>query len=57
MERIRPTNLVGLGDRPFTAPGPGGSILLNIGDHAFDDPVQYNGKGGTKLGVDVPHSP
>ena len=54
MERILLTNLVGLGDRPFTAPGPGGSILVNIGDHAFDDPVQYNGKGGTKLGENAP---
>jgi hypothetical protein len=49
MDRVLLTNLVGLGGRPFTAPGPGGAILVNVGE-GFDDPVNYTGKGGTELG-------
>jgi hypothetical protein len=50
MDRVRLTNLVGLGGRPFTCPGPGGTIIVNIGK-GFDDPVRYTGKGGDELGV------
>jgi hypothetical protein len=43
-DRVLLTNLVGLGDRPFTCPGPGGVIILNLGD-GFEDPTNYNGDG------------
>ena len=49
LDRILLTNLVGFGDRPFTAPGPGGAILVNLGK-GFDDPVKYTGKGGDRAG-------
>lgn len=52
-DRVILTNLVGLGDRPFTAPGPGGAILVNLGK-GFDDPVAYTGKGGDALNVNAP---
>src|SRR5918999_6317927 len=53
LDRILLTNLVGLGDRPFTAPGPGGAILVNLGK-GFDNPVSYTGKGGDTLGLNAP---
>ncbi|HUF38986.1 MAG TPA: hypothetical protein VMN57_10715 [Anaerolineales bacterium] len=40
-ERIRLTDLVGIGNRPFAFPGLDGSILLNIGREAFADPIRY----------------
>ena len=49
VDRILLTNLVGLGSRPFTAPGPGGAILVNLGK-GFDNPINYTGKGGDILG-------
>jgi hypothetical protein len=52
-DRVLLTNLVGLGGRPFTAPGPGGVILVNLG-RGYDDPVRYTGKGGEKLGQNAP---
>ena len=52
-DRVLLTNLVGLGNRPFTAPGPGGAILVNLGK-GFDDPVRYTGKGGDELGRNAP---
>jgi hypothetical protein len=52
-DRVLLTNLVGFGDRPFTAPGPGGAILVNLG-RGFDDPINYTGKGGDTLNVNVP---
>jgi hypothetical protein len=52
-DRVLLTNLVGFGERPFTAPGPGGAILVNLGK-GFDDPVRYTGKGGDRLGVNAP---
>src|SRR6266545_2203536 len=52
MDRILLTNLVGLGSRPFTAPGPGGAILVNIGK-GYDDPANYTGKGGDQTGVNA----
>jgi hypothetical protein len=52
-DRILLTNLVGLGDRPFTTPGPGGAILVNLGK-GYDDPIRYTGKGGDQLGVNAP---
>ena len=48
-DRIRLTNLVGLGGRPFTTPGLGGAILVNLGE-GFDYPVSYTGRGGAALG-------
>jgi hypothetical protein len=53
LDRILLTNLVGFGDRPFTAPGPGGAILVNLGK-GFDDPVRYTGKGDDRLGTNAP---
>src|ERR1044072_7924019 len=38
VERILLTNLVGLGERAFVSPGPGGAILVNIG-LGYDDPL------------------
>jgi hypothetical protein len=55
VDRILLTNLVGLGDRPFTAPGPGGAILVNLGK-GYDDPVNYTGKGGDRLGENAAHA-
>jgi hypothetical protein len=52
-DRVLLTNLVGLGDRPFTAPGPGGVILVNMGK-GYDDPIRYTGKGGDQLDVSAP---
>ncbi|AMY09577.1 hypothetical protein LuPra_02796 [Luteitalea pratensis] len=52
-DRIRLTNLVGFGDRPFTAPGPGGVILVNLGK-GFDNPTTYSGKGGDEEGLSAP---
>lgn len=52
-DRVLLTNLVGLGGRPFTAPGPGGIILVNLG-HGYDDPVHYTGKGGPEAGINAP---
>jgi hypothetical protein len=51
--RVLLTNLVGLGGRPFTTPGPGGVILVNLGK-GYDDPIRYTGKGGDQLGVNAP---
>jgi hypothetical protein len=53
MDRVMLTNLLGLGDRPFTSPGPGGTILVNLGQ-GFDDPMNYTGKGGDVLGQNAP---
>jgi hypothetical protein len=44
MDRVRLTNLVGLGGRPFTCPGPGGTIIVNVGK-GYDDPLNYTGVG------------
>lgn len=44
--RVLLTNLLGIGNRPFTTPGPGGVILVNIGE-GYEDPVGYTGKGRT----------
>jgi hypothetical protein len=52
-DRVLLTNLVGLGDRPFTAPAPGGTILVNLGK-GYDDPVRYTGKGGDTMNVNAP---
>lgn len=52
-DRVLLTNLVGLGDRPFTAPAPGGAIIVNIGE-GFHDPVNYTGKGGPITGLNAP---
>ena len=43
-DRIRVSNLTGLGDRPFTIPGPGEVILVNLGD-GYDSPTTYRGHG------------
>jgi hypothetical protein len=43
-DRVLLTNLTGIGGRPFTCPGPGGVIILNMGD-GFDDPTTYRGDG------------
>lgn len=52
-DRILLTNLVGFGGRPFTTPGPGGAILVNLGQ-GYDDPVGYTGKGGDTLNKNAP---
>lgn len=51
--RILLTNFVGLGNRPFATPGPGGVILVNIGE-GYADPVGYTGEGGTEVGMNAP---
>jgi hypothetical protein len=43
-ERIVITNLTGAGGRPFTMPGPGDAIIVNLGG-GYDDPANYTGKG------------
>jgi hypothetical protein len=43
-DRIRLTNLLGLGNRPFTIPTLGRTILVNLGA-GLDDPVGYTGFG------------
>lgn len=42
--RVLLTNLLGIGNRPFTTPGPGGVILVNMGE-GYADPTGYTGKG------------
>jgi hypothetical protein len=51
LDRILLTNLVGLGDRPFTTPAPGGAILVNVGE-GYHDPVHYTGAGGAEREAD-----
>ncbi len=53
VDRILLTNLVGLGDRPFTTPAPGGAILVNLGE-GYSDPINYTGKGNAKGGTNAP---
>ncbi|TDN88652.1 hypothetical protein [Microbacterium sp. BK668] len=43
-ERVRLTNMLGLGGRPFTMPSLGDAILVNLGE-GFADPVRYAGFG------------
>jgi hypothetical protein len=38
-DRIVLTNLIGLGDVPFTVPGVDGSILVNMGGPGYDSPM------------------
>ena len=52
-DRVRLTNLVGVGERPFTAPGPGKTILVNLGK-GFDSPTTYTGLGGEATGIRAP---
>jgi hypothetical protein len=42
--RIRLTNMLGLGSRPFVVPGVGDAILVNLGE-GFRDPTRYRGSG------------
>jgi hypothetical protein len=53
VERILLTNLVGLGERAFVSPGPGGAILVNIG-LGYDDPLRYTGYGRENTGGNAP---
>ncbi|HEY3410012.1 MAG TPA: hypothetical protein VGK53_17720 [Propionicimonas sp.] len=43
-DRIKLTNMIGFGGRPFTMPSLGDDILVNLGQ-GFDDPVHYTGFG------------
>lgn len=52
-DRILLTNLVGVGHRPFTYPGPGEVILVNMGE-GYTDPLRYTGNGGTTLDIKAP---
>ena len=52
-DRILLTNLVGESDRAFTIPGPGGTILVNIGAGEAD-PIRYTGHGGAQQGIRAP---
>lgn len=52
-DRVLLTNLVGLGHRPFTCPGPGGTILLNLGS-GYRHPTEYTGNGGAEQGLNAP---
>jgi hypothetical protein len=44
VERIRLTNLLGIGRRPFTIPTVGETILVNLGA-GLGDPIGYDGLG------------
>ena len=44
-DKVVLTNLLGLGDRPFTVPHPGGPILVNIGRALETGPLRYGGDG------------
>ena len=44
VDRIRLTNLLGIGRRPFTVPTVGDTILVNLGE-GFADPINYAGLG------------
>ena len=44
VDRIRLTNLLGIGLRPFTIPTVGDTILVNLGE-GFRDPIGYAGLG------------
>jgi hypothetical protein len=44
-EQIILTNLLGVGDRRFVMPGPGGVFFVNLGQPAFDDPRGYRTQG------------
>ena len=44
VDRIRLTNLLGIGRRPFTVPTVGDTILVNLGE-GFRDPIGYAGLG------------
>ena len=44
VDRIRLTNLLGIGRRPFTVPTVGDTILVNLGE-GLGDPVNYPGLG------------
>lgn len=43
-DRVTLTNMLGVGNRPFTIPSIGDTILVNLGA-GFDDPVHYAGFG------------
>jgi hypothetical protein len=53
VDRIVLTNLLGVGNRPFTAPVPGNTILVNLGD-GFDQPMLYTGDGEGPVNVQAP---
>lgn len=53
VDRILLTNLVGLGERAFVSPGPGGAILVNIG-FGCEDPLHYTGDGRENTGARAP---
>ena len=44
LDRIVLTNMLGVGNRPFTIPSVGDTILVNLGA-GFDDPTHYTGQG------------
>lgn len=52
-DRVRLSNLVGIGGRPFATPGPGGAILLNLGE-GYDDPRNYTRKDDNNRPVEAP---
>ncbi|WP_412750560.1 hypothetical protein [Krasilnikovia sp. M28-CT-15] len=52
-DRVLLTNLVGLGGVAFTAPGPGGAILVNLGE-GYENPTTYTGRGGSETGKKAP---
>ncbi len=52
-DRILLTNLTGIGERPFTTPGPGNAILVNLGV-GYDDPIRYTGYGAEAAGDQAP---
>jgi len=47
-DRVLLSNVVGFGGRPFTCPGPGGTILVNLGE-GVGQPTTYRGNGGPEM--------
>jgi hypothetical protein len=52
-DRVLLTNLVGMGNRPFTTALPGNLILVNLGQ-GCDHPTTYTGNGGADDGENAP---
>lgn len=52
-DRVLLSNLVGMGNRPFTTAMPGNLILVNLGQ-GCDHPTTYTGNGGADDGENAP---
>ena len=45
LDKILITNMLGAGHRPFVCPNPDGDVLMNLGDAAFDRPIDFKNEG------------